>query len=154
MHCPFCNSEQITVTNSRPTGRETQIWRRRRCLKCKGVFTTYEGIDLSYLKVIKKSGRVQKYNRAKLFTAIYHSAMETKNADRGDMANFSEEITSEVEKDIILLRQKKVPTTVIIDLVLKNIHKKSPSIFLRFLAYREGSNEKKMMEFIKKYLRA
>lgn len=153
MQCPFCNSDQLIVTNSRPTGRSTQIWRRRKCQKCGEFFTTYEGIDLSYLMVIKKSGRIQKYNRAKLFTAIYHSAMETKNADRGDMAKFAEEVTSEIEKDIIQLRERKILTSVIIDLVLRNIHKKSSAVFLRFLAYREGSNEKKMMEFIEKYLK-
>lgn len=154
MQCPFCNSDQITVTNSRPTGRSTQIWRRRKCLKCGEFFTTYEGIDLSYLLVIKKNGKIQKYNRSKLFTAIYHSAVEAKNADRGDMAKFAEEITSEIEKDIIQLKERKISTSVIIDLVLKNIHKKSSAVFLKFLAYREGNNEKKMMEFIEKYLRA
>lgn len=153
MQCPFCSSDQISVTNSRPTGRSTQIWRRRNCQKCGEFFTTYEGIDLSYLIVIKKSGKTQKYNRAKLFTAIYHSAIETKNADRGDMAKFAESVTSEIEKDILNLKERVISTSTIIDLVLKNIRKKSTAIFLRFLAYREGNNEKRMIEFIEKYIK-
>jgi transcriptional repressor NrdR len=151
MYCPFCNSQQLFVVNSRPTTKGTQIWRRRKCLTCGEFFTTYEKIDLSCLKVAKKNGNTQRYHRAKLFVSIYHPASETKNADRGQTADLAEEITQEVEMDIILNRQKTISTQKILNIVLKNIFKKSPPIFLKYLTYREGDNMKNILLAIRKY---
>jgi transcriptional repressor NrdR len=152
MQCPFCQSNQLFVTNSRPTVKNTQIWRRRKCLSCKESFTTYENINLSYLKVIKKNGKIQRYNRAKLFVSIYHPASETKNADRGQTANFAEQIIQEVEIEIMLRKQKTISTQTILEIVLEKIYKKSPSVFLKYLTYREGNNEKKVIAIIQRYL--
>ncbi len=151
MECPFCGSTQIMVTNSRPTMGSSQIWRRRRCLECGGSFTTYEKVDLSHLIVIKKSGKRQKYNRAKLFSGIYHSAMDKKGADRGDMGQFSEEITRKVEQEVLKMKRKKVHSSEITVIVLKTLSRKDRSVFLRFLAYREGGDKKRMNQLMKKY---
>jgi transcriptional repressor NrdR len=151
MDCPFCHSQQIFVTNSRPTAKGTQIWRRKKCLTCGELFTTYEKIDLSYLKVIKRNGDIQRYHRAKLFVSIYHPASEIKNADRGQTAEFAETITQEVEMEIIVHKQKMITTQGILDIVLKKIYKRSPSIFLKYLVYRAGDNQKTIASIVQKY---
>ena len=43
MNCPKCGSNQTKVINSRP--RDDTVWRRRECLKCGHVYTTYEITD-------------------------------------------------------------------------------------------------------------
>lgn len=40
MNCPKCGSNQTKVINSRP--RDDTVWRRRECLKCGHVYTTFE----------------------------------------------------------------------------------------------------------------
>jgi len=139
------------VTNSRPTQDGSKIWRRRRCQDCRGLFTTYERAELSHLIVVKKSGRRQKYSRAKLFAGIYHSTIDKKGADRGDMSQLSEEIAYLVEKDIADLKRKEISSTEILEIVLQVLHKKAPDALLRFVAYKEGNDKKKMKQFITKH---
>jgi transcriptional repressor NrdR len=135
MNCPYCNSSQIIVANSRSTRGNTQIWRRRKCLSCHKLFTTYENIDLSYLVVIKKSGKRERYNRAKLFSSIYHAAVFEKNVDRGESGSLTEEITKEVEKEILLLKKKKIKSSEIFEITLKNLKKENFNIYLRYVSY-------------------
>lgn len=139
MKCPYCGSLSIKVTNSRPTRNNTQIWRRRKCWKCKEVFTTYERIDLDYLKVAKKDGRVTRYSRAKLYSGVYHASLHSKKgADRGDMGYLSEQLTNEVEKELIGFKKNRVTTEDIRNVVLSVLKKREPAIFLSFLAYFKG----------------
>lgn len=151
MECPYCESNQLEVINSRPTVKNSQVWRRRKCINCKGVFTTYESIDLSYLNVVKKSGRHQKFSRAKLYSSIFKPAVEGKDSDRGDMSKLADNITKEIEKTLILKKAKQIKTVELIELILTTLSKRSPEIFLRFLAYREGNSEDKMRMYMKKY---
>ena len=151
MKCPYCQSTQIIVTNSRPTKANTQIWRRRKCLSCKQNFSTYERVNLSYLTVIKKSGQAQRYTRAKLYSGIYHSTLDRKHADRGELSTLSEMMTSEVEKKILNLHKKIVTTIEIKELVLAVLSDKSPDSLLRFLAHRDSNNIPELRKSVKKY---
>lgn len=153
MNCPFCGSTQIMVTNSRPTMAGTQIWRRRKCLDCENFFTTYEKANLSHLIVVKKSGKKQKYSRAKLFAGIYHSTIDKKGADRGEMAELSEEITNLVEQKIMSLRKKEISSDEIKNIVFGILSKKGLDILLRFVAYKEGNQKKAMKKLLKKYFK-
>lgn len=142
MNCPFCGSSQIFVVNSRPTRGNTQIWRRKKCLGCQKLFTTYESIDLSYLIVIKKSDKRERYNRAKLYSSIYHAAIYGKNVDRGEIGSLAEEITKEVEKAILSLKRKRIKTAEIFKITLGILKKKDFNIFLRYLSYFQKLNGK------------
>lgn len=141
----------MMVANSRSTAERSQIWRRRRCLACKSVFTTYERVDLSHLVVVKKSGRRERFKRAKLFSGIYHSSIRKKNSDRGEMSEFAQTITNLAEEKIIHLRKKEISSQEITEIVLRLLKKKDPGVFLQFLAYREGSDRKRVNRFIRKY---
>ncbi len=153
MNCPFCGSSQIMVVNSRPTAGGSQIWRRRKCAKCRAAFTSYEKISLSHLIVIKKSGRRQKFNRAKLYSGIYNSFLDKKGGDRGDAAELAEEITNKVEREIIELKRKNIYSFEIVEIVSKILGRKSPDSLLRFLAYRLGGDLKKLKSFLRKYFK-
>lgn len=153
MDCPFCGGEQIFVVNSRPNVRIGQIWRRRKCGDCGGIFTTYEKVNLTHLFVIKRSGKTQKYSRAKLYSSIYHSAIDIKHADRGEMGKLTDRLTNEIERKIILLKRKKVMSEEIMELVLDTLVKGNWDIFLRFLAYREGKDKNRAKKILKKYLK-
>ena len=152
MNCPFCGSSQVAVVNSRPTFGATQIWRRRKCFECQEAFTSYEKIDLSHIVVIKKSGRRQRFNRAKLFSGIYRAFLDRKNIDKGQAAELAEEVTTQVEKEIVALGGKRILSTEITELVLRILKKKAPDTLLRFLAYREGGDVAQLKRLLKKYL--
>jgi transcriptional repressor NrdR len=151
MKCPFCGSSQVMIVNSRPNTSGSKVWRRRKCLKCLKSFTTYENISLSYLIVVKKSGRRQRYSRAKLFASIYGSFLDKKGVDRGDASSFSEEIADRVEKTILKKRLKEISTGEILDIILSSLVRSAPDSFLRYLAYRKGKDKLVLKRFVKKY---
>ncbi|MEM7618461.1 MAG: transcriptional regulator NrdR, partial [Pseudomonadota bacterium] len=66
MRCPFCQSEESQVKDSRPTDDNSAIRRRRVCNSCGGRFTTFERIQLRDLMVKKSDGKIQVFDRDKV----------------------------------------------------------------------------------------
>ena len=66
MKCPNCNKEDSKVVDSRSIRGGISIRRRRECNLCEYRYTTYEYILANPVKVIKKSGDREEYDRAKL----------------------------------------------------------------------------------------
>jgi len=66
MKCPSCSIEDSKVVDSRPIQRGEGIRRRRECNACNFRYTTYEYVLENPVKVIKKSGEREEYDRAKL----------------------------------------------------------------------------------------
>lgn len=70
MRCPYCNSLDTQVKDSRPTDDSTAIRRRRICSDCGGRFTTFERVQLRELTVVKRSGRRVPFDRDKLARSV------------------------------------------------------------------------------------
>ena len=66
MKCPSCSKEDSKVVDSRSIHGGDSIRRRRECNECKYRYTTYEYILVNPVKVIKKSGDREEYDRSKL----------------------------------------------------------------------------------------
>jgi transcriptional repressor NrdR len=73
MRCPFCAHEDSQVKDSRPSEDGAAIRRRRQCEACGQRFTTFERVQLRELTVIKKDGKREPFDRAKLERAIGHA---------------------------------------------------------------------------------
>lgn len=80
MRCPFCNSEDTQVKDSRQAEDGTAVRRRRMCGKCSGRFTTFERVQLRELTVVKKSGRRTGFDRDKLARSV-HIALQKRPVD-------------------------------------------------------------------------
>ena len=65
MQCPFCRYEETKVVDSRAS-QPSAIRRRRECLSCERRFTTYEKIEESPLRVIKKDGSRVPFDRERI----------------------------------------------------------------------------------------
>lgn len=70
MRCPYCNSEDSQVKDSRPAEDGNAIRRRRVCPDCGARFTTFERVQLRDLQVIKKTGRKVPFDRDKLMRSF------------------------------------------------------------------------------------
>ena len=66
MKCPSCSKEDSKVVDSRSIHGGDSIRRRRECIECEYRYTTYEYILTNPVKVIKKSGDREEYDRSKL----------------------------------------------------------------------------------------
>lgn len=70
MRCPYCDSLQDKVVDSRSSKEGNAIRRRRECLACGRRFTTYEYIEAMPITVIKSDGRREPFDRNKLFAKL------------------------------------------------------------------------------------
>src|SRR5690606_20689501 len=80
MRCPYCQSEDTQVKDSRPADDGSAIRRRRSCPVCGGRFTTFERVQLRDLIVAKKSGRKVPFDRDKLLRS-FDIALRKRNVD-------------------------------------------------------------------------
>lgn len=80
MRCPYCQSEDTQVKDSRPAEDGAAIRRRRVCPGCGGRFTTFERVQLRDLVVIKKSGRKIPFDRDKLLRS-FDIALRKRNVE-------------------------------------------------------------------------
>lgn len=147
MKCPYCRAETTDVYNSRPTKFGTQIWRRRRCLSCNESFTTYEAADLGFMKVIKKTGKRERYSRAKLFSGIYGAFLEVSGKQ-----NVVDAVTDTVEARILDTKQEEISTDQIAQIVLVTLKNYNMAAFMRYLANQADLvNEAQLRRELKKY---
>ena len=66
MRCPKCDGNDDKVLDSRAAREGKAIRRRRQCLSCDHRYTTYEEIARDELKVVKRNGRLEPFDRIKL----------------------------------------------------------------------------------------
>ena len=80
MNCPYCKSDS-KVSNSRPTAKGTQIWRRRTCKLCGRIWTTQEVIDLTTShQVTSPNNPSEPFRRDKLFISIKGACAHRKSS--------------------------------------------------------------------------
>ena len=72
MKCPFCDNVDTRVIDSRPTEEGHAIRRRRGCDKCGKRFTTYEKIEESIIRIIKRDGRRESFDRNKIIKGLVY----------------------------------------------------------------------------------
>src|SRR4030081_20686 len=95
MRCPKCGSRDDKVIDSRQSRDSSSIRRRRECLKCKYRFTTYQEIERSDLRVVKRDRTHEAFDRRKLVSSVA-KAFESRRASRVT----SERVVSEIIHDL------------------------------------------------------
>jgi transcriptional repressor NrdR len=70
MRCPKCGNRDDKVIDSRQSRDSSSIRRRRVCLACAFRFTTYEEIERTDLRVIKRDRTHETFDRRKLVESV------------------------------------------------------------------------------------
>ena len=96
MRCPKCGSRDDKVIDSRQSRDGSSIRRRRQCLKCKYRYTTYEEIERSDLRVIKRNREHEPFDRRKLAGSIA-KAFEKRSASLLTLEDMVDQIVHELE---------------------------------------------------------
>ena len=96
MRCPKCGSRDDKVIDSRQSRDCSSIRRRRECLKCKYRFTTYEEIERSDLRVVKRDRTHEPFDRRKLAASIA-KAFEKRSTSLLTLEETVDEIVHELE---------------------------------------------------------
>ena len=96
MRCPKCGSRDDKVIDSRQSRDSSSIRRRRQCLKCGYRFTTYEEIERSDLRVIKRDRTHEPFDRRKLAGSIA-KAFEKRSTSLLTLEQMVDEIVHDLE---------------------------------------------------------
>ena len=70
MRCPFCGGADDRVVDSRESREGAVIRRRRECASCQRRFTSYEKVEEIPMMVVKRDGRREEFDRAKLLRGL------------------------------------------------------------------------------------
>ncbi len=126
MFCPYCKHKETKVIDKRDLEDEPVSRRRRECLRCKKRFTTYERIEDIKIKIIKKDGSMQDYDREKLTRGIRISA-EKRIPDEE-----IEQIIDDIEMRIMNRKSNKVSASDIGRMVLTRLEHVDKVAYMRF----------------------
>ncbi len=96
MRCPKCGFHDDKVIDSRQSRDGTTIRRRRVCLQCSYRYTTYEQIDRSDLRVVKKDRTHETFERRKLVNSLAR-AFEKRSVSLVTLEQMVDEIIHELE---------------------------------------------------------
>ena len=96
MRCPKCGFRDDKVIDSRQSRDSSSIRRRRVCLQCSYRFTTYEEIERSELRVIKRDRTHEPFERRKLVNSLA-KACEKRSISLVTLEQAVDEIQHELE---------------------------------------------------------
>jgi transcriptional repressor NrdR len=96
LRCPFCTNDSSQVKDSRPSEDGAAIRRRRQCEACGARFTTFERVQLRDLTVVKKDGKREPFEQAKLQAAIQH-ACRKRDIGEGEIERLVNSIQRQLE---------------------------------------------------------
>lgn len=149
MKCPFCNTPDTKVIDSRPADDNASIRRRRQCIKCNKRFTTYEKLETMPLMVIKKDNTREPYDRSKIESGIIRSCHK-----RPVSSQQVENIVNDIENKVFSLEEREIPTSIIGEMVMDKLKDLDEVAYVRFASvYREFKDVNTFMSVIENMLK-
>lgn len=149
MRCPYCNFGETKVIETREAEDSDVTRRRRECLKCKKRFTTYERVETLELRVIKKNGDIERFDRNKVLNGIVKACEK-----RAIKIEKIERIVDEIESELRKKETIEIPTKVIGEMIMERLKELDHVAYIRFASvYREFKDVKgfeKELRMIKK----
>lgn len=112
---------------------EHEIRRRRECEACGGRFTTYERVEMSPVRVVKKDGRREPFDREKVAAGVRRACEK-----RPVSAEAIDDLVSEVERRVRQSGQREVASAQIGEVVMELLRDLDQIAYVRFASvYRQ-----------------
>lgn len=144
MKCPFCGSTDDKVIDSRTIRDGEAIRRRRECRSCGRRFTSYEQIEETQLQVVKKDGRREAYDRAKVLAGV-RKACEKRPVSVEQV----EEIANRIEAGVCA-DKREVLSSELGEAVIVELSKLDEVAYVRFASvYRQFKSVEEFMAAVK-----
>lgn len=146
MKCPKCGADNDKVLDSRAARDGAAIRRRRECLSCGGRFTTYEEVNRDEVRVVKRDGTRQAFDRSKVDKAIRRACGKRPVSD--------EQIRTMIDHVVSRLDGDEVPAEKIAELVMEELHKVDEVAYIRFASvYRQFTDVAQFLSAITEIVR-
>ena len=141
MKCPFCNSEDTKVVDSRSFMDGYSIKRRRECIKCEKRFTTFEKVEETPLYIVKKDKRRDRFDRNKLMRGLVAATVK-RNISRESLETF----VLEIEKTIQNSLRGEITTQELGEMVMERLKSIDQVAFAS--VYKEFNDIKSFIEIV------
>ncbi len=149
MKCPFCETNDTRVIDSRPTEEGHAIRRRRECDHCGKRFTTYEKVEEVFFMVIKKDGSREAFDRNKVLNGIL-KACEKRPVPIADI----EAIVDDIERGLNNMMEKEIESKVIGEVIMEHLKELDEVAYVRFASvYRQFTDVNTFAAEIEKLLK-
>ncbi len=133
MRCQRCKEDHDRVVDSRTSADGRAIRRRRECLACGLRYTTYERVESTPLRVVKKNGERVRFDRDRILTGMV-IACEKLDVSLEDLELAAARIELGCQEEF----DREVPSTVTGNLVMEELRGLHQVAYVRFASvYRE-----------------
>ncbi len=145
MRCPQCSANCDRVVDSRSTPENDVIRRRRLCLKCGARFTTYEQIERKLPRVVKRDGRREDFDRAKIERGLL-AACQKRPIPSETIARLIDSVLAEVERQ----GSTEIPTEHVGAFIMERLRALDTIAYIRFASvYSAFDDVQQFIEAIK-----
>jgi transcriptional repressor NrdR len=150
MRCPFCSAVEDKVVDTRPSDNDHVIRRRRECIGCGRRFTTYERVDEILPMVIKKDGRREPFDRAKILNGLKKACSK-----RPVGVEVLEKAADRIERELEESGEKEIASTRIGDAGMAALRDIDDVAYVRFASvYRSFRDVNELMAELKNLVEA
>lgn len=134
------------MIDSRMSKDGSCIRRRRECLRCMYRYTTYEQVERTELRVVKRDNMHEALNREKILRGMIKACEKRPvSMERLDIA--ADEIVTELHRD----HQREVPSFIIGMKVIEKLQEIDPVAYIRYVSvYRQFQNVEEFIELIRR----
>ena len=150
MRCPLCKDPEnrSKVIDSREAGGGEVIRRRRECLACGRRYTTYERVESGPLKVVKKDGRREPFEREKILRSLRTSCQKLPVSEEQLL-----QLTDEIEREVIDTHEREVTSTFIGELLMSRLRGVHKVAYVRYASlYRTFTEPEDFLEELRPLL--
>ncbi len=145
MRCPSCAAKDDKVIDSRESRDATSTRRRRECLRCGTRFTTYEEVYRERLRVKKRNGQYEDFERHKLLMGVEKSC-EKRPVTTHQIETLVDHIVAELQNEFV----REVPSVVIGERVMQHLRDLDEVAYVRFASvYRQFCDADQFIQEIK-----
>lgn len=146
MRCIQCGHMEDKVIDSRMSKDGTCIRRRRECLLCGYRYTTYEQMERTALRVLKRDNMLEALNREKILQGMI-KACEKRPVSMAQLDVAVDEIVAELHRD----HQREVPSYLIGHKVIEKLQTIDPVAYIRYVSvYRQFRTVEEFIELVQK----
>ncbi len=133
MKCPVCQEDNDRVIDSRASQDGFAIRRRRECAHCGHRYTTYERIESSIVKLVKKDGARQPFDRTKIKRGLELACWKRPVSDAQ-----LESIVSDVQDELESRSELEIESREVGELVMQHLRALDQVAYVRFASvYRQ-----------------
>lgn len=145
MRCPKCGAQDDRVVDSRESKDGVLTRRRRECIRCGTRFTTYEEIHREKLRVQKRDGEYEEFDRRKLLAGI-EKACEKRPISSEQIEALAEQVITELENEY----GRDIPSQKLGERVMQHLRNLDQVAYVRFASvYRKFDGVDQFVEEIK-----